>query len=61
MGACFILRVVEEDLALNYALGRSSCGRVMDKEHEYGDDSIEIEVDPDAASPLCAGHVSEVL
>lgn len=46
-------RVVEEDLALNYAFGRSSCGWVMNKEHEYGDDSIEIDVDPDAASPLC--------
>jgi hypothetical protein len=33
----------------------------MYEEHEYGDDSIEIEVDPDAASPLCASHVSEVL
>ena len=52
MGPCFILRVVEEDLALNYAFGRSRCGRVMDEEHDYGDDSIEIEVDPDAASPV---------
>ena len=61
MGPCFILRVVEEDLALNYAFGRSRCGRVIDEEHDYGDDSIEIEVDPDAASPLCVSHISEVL